>query len=379
MKLLFSIFSSIWLFTSYSQEVKEVIKIEIDSECQKCINKRTYVDEIYTKHKTIINGLIIKASVGFSYQDNFRFEQKGKMIYFHFDQDLFKMYETKNIFFVINDYKFKLNNLSDFFKTESINALAEPVKIYSLGYVIEDSLENAILNAEKIELELLNKSNERKSWEIKPEIVKELKQDYNCFKKYYTPIQNKLIEEKNKKEDEYQKNLKEYEFDYRFSKWLDSKENVKKSNTDSLIIEKTDALAYDVKLNNDRYKAFYYFNNNRLYQGVYLFNESYVNENNFYEKYLEVKKILTSKYGEPKNVIKHRSKDFWNKANEIGMAIQTGEYQEYTLWETKTSKIMLIIEGENYDSELSIRYNSKDQLLNNDVKTIQNIKKTEGF
>jgi hypothetical protein len=90
-------------------------------------------------------------------------------------------------------------------------------------------------------------------------------------------------------------------------------------------------------------------------------------------------KLTTGKYGEPKKVIKHRSKDLWDKANEIGMAIQTGEYEEYTFWETKTSTIMLIIEGENFNSKLSIRYKTKDENLTKDVLIKEKTKSSEGF
>ena len=132
-------------------------------------------------------------------------------------------------------------------------------------------------------------------------------------------------------------------------------------------------------MNNDNFLALYYFNQDRLYQGVYVLEEDYVNENNFYTKYKEIQKILTSKYGEPKKVTKHRSKDLFDGANEIGMAIQTGEYSEYTLWETKKSTITLIIEGENFDSKLTIRYNTKDSALLMEVKKDDKIRRTDGF
>jgi hypothetical protein len=380
MKKLLLAITTILCLSAFSQEAKEVIKIEVDSDCKDCISKRTYKDEIFTQQLTIVTGLYIKAKVGFAYQDNFMFEKKGKMIYFHFDQDLFKWYDTKTIYLNIDGTEYQLNVLVDFLKNQTINALAETVYVYSLGYVLDDSLAKAIQNAKIVKLELLNASSkQRKSWDLSSSTVTDLVKHYNCFFKYYSPIEKRLEEEKKLAEEEYQKNLKSYETDYRNSKWIDSKETVKKSSSDSLLLENTDALAYRVKLNNDEYKAFYYFNKDRLYQGVYVLDEEYVNENNFYAKYLEVKKVLTSKYGEPKKVIKHRSKDLWDKANEIGMAIQTGEYQEYTFWETKTTTIMLIIEGENFDSKLTIRYNTKDPNLSIDVKTEEKAKSTEGF
>ena len=378
-KLLLGITTILYL-SAFSQEAKEVIKIEVDSDCKDCISKRTYKDEIFTQQLTIVTGLYIKAKVGFAYQDNFMFEKKGKMIYFHFDQDLFKWYDTKNIYLNIDGKEYQVNGLVDYIKNQTLNALAETVYVYSLGYVLDNSLASAIQDAKVLKLELLNSSSkQRKSWALSSSTVTDLVKYYNCFVKYYSPIEKRFEEEKKLVEEEYQKNLKSYETDYRNSKWLDSKETVKKASSDSLLLEKPDALAYRVKLNNDDYGAFYYFNKDRLYQGVYVLEEEYVNENNFYAKYLEVKRVLTSKYGEPKKVYKHRSKDLYDKANEIGMAIQTGEYQEYTFWETKTTTIMLIIEGENFDSKLTIRYNTKDPNLSIEVKTEEKAKSTEGF
>src|SRR5690606_5140157 len=100
---------------------------------------------------------------------------------------------------------------------------------------------------------------------------------------------------------------------------------------------------------------------------------------NFYVKYKEIQKLLTQKYGEPKKVSKQKSKGLFDGANEIGMAIQTGEYKEFSIWETRNSRIMLIIEGENFDSKLTIRYNTKDPNLLLDAKEEDKKKSLEGF
>jgi len=380
MKQIIFIFALFIYFGSHTQEVKEVIKIDIDEACKGCIRKRTYIDEIFTNNITVIRGVFYKVNLSFAYHENFMFDRKGSMIYFHFDQDIFKDYETKNIFLNIDGTEHKLNELCDFIKSETINGLAEIVYIYSLGYVIDSKLANSLKDPKIIKLELLNSiSKKRKSWELSTSEVAELVKTYNCFEKYYLPIEKRHQEERSIVNKEYEKTLKSYNTDFRNSKWFDSKETVKKSNPEIINIDNSDALGYKVQLNNDDFSAFYYFNKDRLYQGVYLLEEEYVNENNFYSKYLELKNVLISKYGEPKKVNKYRNRDLWNKANEIGMAIQTGEYQEYTYWETKTSTIKLIIEGENFDSKITIRYNTKDPSLSTEVKSDNNVKKVQGF
>ena len=381
MKNVFCLVLILSCLNSYSQDVsKEIVKLDIDNECKQYLAKRTFKDEIYSQPLTILTGLYIKAKIILAYKDNFMFDSKGKLIYFDFDQDLFKTYDVKNIYLNIDGKEYILSLLVDFYKNQTINALAETVYTYTLGYVFSDDLRQAIKSSQSIKIELLNNnSKQRKSWEISPSVLNQLTQTCNCFEQYYLPIEKRIEAEKVIAEEEYQKNLKVYETDFRNSKWNESKEFVKISVKDSLIFEKNDALAYSVTLNNDDFSAFYYFNEDRFYQGIYILEEKYINENNFYSKYLELKTILSSKYGEPKKVVKQRSKDLWNKANEIGMAIQTGEYQEYSFWETKTSTIILKIEGENFDSKLTIRYLTKDPLLKLDVNIEEKKRKIEGF
>lgn len=369
-------------FCLYSQEIKEIIKINIDNECKSCISKTTFENEIYTKQQlTIIDGMLINAKIGFAYKENFMFDGKGKMIYFHFNKDLFKSYNTKIIYININEIEYQLTELVDFTKNQNINKFNSTMEYtYSLGYVLDSMLENSLKNAQSIKIELINNiSHLRKTWDLNQTKVKDLVDEYNCFFKYYSPIDRKLVDERKKAEEEYEKKLKSYETNFRNSKWFDTKEDVKNIESAELTLEQPDALAYKVKLNNDEFLALFYFNKKRFYQGVYLLKEKYVNENNFYNKYNEIKSILIEKYGEPKKITKKRSRNLYNGIDEIGMAIQTGEYTEYTLWETKNSTILLIIEGENFDSKLTIRYNTKDPELSKEIKVLNIEKSTEGF
>ena len=59
-KLLLGITTILYL-SAFSQEAKEVIKIEVDSDCKDCISKRTYKDEIFTQQLTIFTESTIRS------------------------------------------------------------------------------------------------------------------------------------------------------------------------------------------------------------------------------------------------------------------------------------------------------------------------------
>ena len=374
------LFTSLVSCTSISaQDNREAIKIEVDKDCKSSINKITFKDEIYTKPVRIVNTLNTVVTLMFSYKENFIYDDKGSVLNIWFNEDFLTRYLTDHIYLTIDGKEFDLHQLIEF-ETYDQTIDNKTETWWGLGFYLDSDLKNAFDSALNMEMGMLErKSHERNIWKFNPLIIKSIVDAYDCFVTYYSPIDLRLSDERKIARENYEKNLKEYDVNYRDSKWFDNKETVKKSQSTEPSVDREDAIAYQVKLNNDDFLALYYFNQDRLYQGVYVLEEDYVNENNFYTKYKEIQKILTSKYGEPKNVTKHRSKDLFDGANEIGMAIQTGGYSEYTLWETKKSTITLIIEGENFDSKLTIRYNTKDTALLMEVKKDDNVRRTDGF
>lgn len=365
--------------TILAQDNREAIKIEVDKDCKSSISKRTFKDEIYTDPIRIVNTLNTVVTLMFSYKENFIYEDKGPVLNLWFNQEFLTRYSNDHIYFTIDGKEFDLHQLIEF-ETYDRTIDNKTETWWGLGFYLGSELTSAFDNAVNMEMAMIErKSRERREWKYNPILVNSIVEAYDCFVKYYTPIDEKLREERRLAQEDYEKNLKTFDENFRDSKWFDNKDAVRTTQNTEPSIEKEDALAYDVKLNNDNFSAFYYFNKDRLYQGVYLLEEDYVNENNFYLKYKEIKKILTAKYGEPKKVTKHRSRDLYDGAKEIGMAIQTGEYSEYTLWETKNTIITLIIKGENFDSKLTIRYNSKDPELLLEVEKVDQEKRTDGF
>lgn len=375
--LYFVFFSTLFIsFISLTQENKEVIKIDVDRDCKKYISKRTYKNEIFTQKISVTSGI----EVSFAFSSSKDLEQKRRMIYFQFNENKFRLFDNKTIRLEVDEKDFNFDRPITFQVFETTTLSGEKNETFTIGFLLNDTFTDAIKNASSITLHMFKDlSQKHKNWEFSNSTLTDFVESYNCFVKYYSPIYDRLLKERIKEEEEYQKTLKSYETNFRDSKWYDTKSEVKALEKSEPIIEKDDAIGYKVTLNGDKFRAYFYFNKDRLHKGAYSLQEDYVNENNFYAKYKEIGDILTHKYGEPKKIIKKRNKDLYNEPNEIGMSIQTGEYKEFTLWETKNTYILLSIEGENFDSKLIIEYFTKDPELLLDAKENIQKKQTEGF
>lgn len=379
MKYLISVLFLSLLKITIGQEFKEAIKIEVDKDCKSSISNRTFKDEIFTKPVNIVNTLNSVVTLMFSYKENFIYDNKGPVLNFWFNQVFSSTYDTKHIYFLIDGVEYDLHQLIEF-ETYDKTIDGKTETWVGIGFYMNTELKKSFDNASEMEMAMIErKSRVRRTWKLNPVIIKNIVESYDCFVQYYTPIDVRLKEEKRIADIEYEKSLKSFDVNYRDSKWGDTKESVKQNQSGEIVAELEEAIGFKVKLNNNDFHAYYYFNKNRLYQGVYSLKEDYVNENNFYYKYKEIKRILTEKYGEPKKVTKQRDKSLYDGASEIGMAIQTGEYTEFTRWETKNSIITLGIEGENFNSLLTIRYKTKDFGLLLDSKEESKKKSMEGF
>ncbi|MCH2229845.1 MAG: hypothetical protein MK105_05835 [Crocinitomicaceae bacterium] len=374
------LFLSILFIAGFSiSQTREVIKIEVSKDCKTLINKRTYIDEIYTKPINLVSTLNMKCQLVLGYVDNFIYQNNGLVLYLKMEENFFREYDIKDIYLIIDNEEKVFNKLIVFDKHE-LKLSTGTITSYTLGFELSEAFKSKLSKAEDIKFELINRnSGKRKSWSIGNIPVDQINRACDCLDSHYKPLEARLIEQKKHRDSEYQKSLKSYETNYRKSVWGDSKETVLETEEKEPVLSKNNSLAYQVRLNNDDFLAFFYFHNDRLHQGVYSFEGEFVNENNFYSKYLELKRILTKKYGEPKEVKQHRSGELYDGASEIGMAIQTGEYTELTSWETINSTIKLIISGENFDSKITIRYNTKDLELSKEVEKANSLKSIEGF
>ena len=151
-------------------------------------------------------------------------------------------------------------------------------------------------------------------------------------------------------------------YDFRKTNWGMSKEQVKEIEDKKPDFEDDATLGYDVKIGGDDFACMYSFLQNKLYNSGYVFTGKHTNKNLYINDYKKLKETLTKKYGEPikdipgvwKNDLYKSDKQNW------GMAVSVGHLVYGTSWETSTTKISLMLSGDNFKISLVVSYTSKE-------------------
>lgn len=166
----------------------------------------------------------------------------------------------------------------------------------------------------------------------------------------------------------------EQQYDFRKITWGMSKEQIKTIENKNIVYEGDNSLGhslcYEVDISNKNYYCIYYFLEDKLYTAGYMSTEEYTNKNDYIRDYKEIKEILTKKYGEPdkKKLLSSHNREevYWENdlykddETEWGFAISIGDLSYGSIWETSTTDIELILDGNNYEINLRIRYISKE-------------------
>jgi hypothetical protein len=145
---------------------------------------------------------------------------------------------------------------------------------------------------------------------------------------------------------------------FRNSIWGDDVDTVKKYETkinlepteDGGLFGKTTVSGYDAY-------TFYCFENEKLYEGLYLFNLNYTSGGQFITAYNSLKNSLIQKYGTPsidtiipnekESLIEHAGP---SKALEYGYVVYTAT------WEKDNTSIMLTMSSQDYEVGIVIQY-----------------------
>ena len=154
----------------------------------------------------------------------------------------------------------------------------------------------------------------------------------------------------------------EQKYDFRNTNWGMSKGQVKATEDKKPDFEDDTTLGYEVKIEGSNFSCIYSFLEDKLYNSGYFFTGKHTNKNLYIDDYEKLKETLTKKYGKPtkdipgfwKNDLYKSDKRSW------GMAVSVGHLVYGTSWETPTTKISLMLSGDNFKISMVVSYTSKE-------------------
>lgn len=147
--------------------------------------------------------------------------------------------------------------------------------------------------------------------------------------------------------------------DVRNLKWGWNQSQVKVAEKFKLIQQKQDQLSYEGSISGKKYLVLYTFINNQLVSAFMLFQEKYINKNNYIVEYEGLKERLTAKYPEViLDKIEWNNDLYKDRPDDIGMACSVGHvrFNSEFYSEDNLTQVFLNCKGENFDIGLSIYY-----------------------
>ena len=88
--------------------------------------------------------------------------------------------------------------------------------------------------------------------------------------------------------------------------------------------------------------------------------EEHYSKNKYLDDYKDLKYILDGKYGERPVFDTWHDKLFIDDVSQYGLAISIGHLELNTFWVTKTTEIVLFLEGDNFEIKFGVEYISID-------------------
>jgi len=103
----------------------------------------------------------------------------------------------------------------------------------------------------------------------------------------------------------------------------------------------------------------YYFAEDKLAMGEYLFRKKHSNSNDYVSDYKYLKSLLEKKYSNTfVETIDWKNTTFKDDPTSIGLAISMGHLEMKAVLETGSTRIVLLLSGENLDVQVSLQYQS---------------------
>lgn len=153
---------------------------------------------------------------------------------------------------------------------------------------------------------------------------------------------------------------------FRETSWGMSQEQVKKIEKSEFMKKKhskssgLDILIYNGKVGDLDCIYAYYFAENQLVEGRYVFTEKHANNILFIDDFRKVKESLTEKYGKPtKDEVIWKNDLFKSDHSHWGAALGIGHVFFQVAWNTSETLLLLQLSGDNYKVDHKLSYGSR--------------------
>lgn len=153
---------------------------------------------------------------------------------------------------------------------------------------------------------------------------------------------------------------------FREATWGMSQEQIKKIETNDFIKKdrgKTsglDILGYKGQAGGLDCLIAYYFTENQLVEGRYVFIEKHTNRNLYIMDFKNIKESLIEKYGKPStDKVIWRDDLYKDDFSDWGMAVSVGHLVFEAIWKLPETKINLQLKGDNYKITYFLDYASE--------------------
>jgi len=151
------------------------------------------------------------------------------------------------------------------------------------------------------------------------------------------------------------------DFNFRYTKWGMTKEEVFASEEMDPIEKNGDMIKYKTQILGKNVELLYLFVGNKLIGASYKLDENYLNSDHFIKAYTQFKEALMKKYGQPNREITNWINDTYkNVRKKWGLALSLGHIEYAALWKIQSSTIECSLRGENYNILCLVKYSSTE-------------------
>lgn len=120
-------------------------------------------------------------------------------------------------------------------------------------------------------------------------------------------------------------------------------------------------LGYEGQLAGMSVEVGYGLYDNVLVDGIYMIKERHINPNDYIADFERLKTLLTNKYGNPTLAkMTWKNELLKDQPGLYGIAVGSGHLIFGALWQTPESQIFLVLQGDNFQPELTLLYSSLD-------------------